>query len=334
MASVYDSERLAAAYAFDRPPLHPRILGSAGLAGGARRALDVGCGAGLSTAALAPYARDVVGVEPVPAMLTHARTVAPHARFVVAAAECLPFASGSFDLVTAAGSLNYADLPVAFGEAGRVLTPDGRLVVYDFFDARRTGTGDALANWFAAFEARFPFPPGWRPLDVRELPLTDWGWRLVGHTRVEARLPMTYDAYLRYTFSGVNVDDAIARGVCTAREAHEWCRDTLEPVFARGALTVLVPGYVASAVKLGGDPSPRTISGELMSADDEAATPDETATPEEGAEEETPVFANRAERRAKGKSKGSNPRGQGSGGFVGKGGTFQPPRNYGNRRSG
>ena len=29
MASGYDSERLAAAYAFDRPPIHERILRSA-----------------------------------------------------------------------------------------------------------------------------------------------------------------------------------------------------------------------------------------------------------------------------------------------------------------
>ncbi|MEU0557189.1 hypothetical protein [Dactylosporangium sp. NPDC006015] len=53
MTSVYDSERLAAAYAFDRPPVHQQILRSARLDRRARRALDVGRGAGLSTAALA-----------------------------------------------------------------------------------------------------------------------------------------------------------------------------------------------------------------------------------------------------------------------------------------
>jgi hypothetical protein len=31
MASVYDSERLAAGYAFDRPPVHEQILRSARL---------------------------------------------------------------------------------------------------------------------------------------------------------------------------------------------------------------------------------------------------------------------------------------------------------------
>jgi hypothetical protein len=65
---------------------------------------------------------------------------------------------------------------------------------------------------------------------------------------------------------------------------------------------------------------------------DEENTPTDE-TPDEAAEE-TPTYANRAERRAKGKTKGAQQHQHGSGGFTGKGGTFQPPRNYGSRRSG
>ncbi|WP_146615937.1 class I SAM-dependent methyltransferase [Nonomuraea aridisoli] len=64
MTSVYDSERLAAGYAFDRPPVHRRILESVHLGRTARRVLDVGCGAGVSTAALAPPAEHMIGLEP------------------------------------------------------------------------------------------------------------------------------------------------------------------------------------------------------------------------------------------------------------------------------
>jgi len=66
-------------------------------------------------------------------------------------------------------------------------------------------------------------------------------------------------------------------------------------------------------------------------SEDENTTTDET--PDEAAEE-TPAFANRAERRAKGKGKGGQHHQHGGAGFTGKGGTFQPPRNYGSRRSG
>jgi SAM-dependent methyltransferase len=258
MASVYDSERLAAGYAFDRPPIHEQILWSARLDQQADRALDVGCGAGLSTAALAPLAQRVIGLEPISAMLAHRRAVAPHARFVIGRAERLPFASGSFELVTAAGSLNYADLSLALAEIARVLTEDGTFLLYDFSVGRSSDSGDELAGWLASFEQRFPWPPGWRPLDVRELSLVTCGLRLLDYADLELRLPMAFDAYLRYMLSEVNVDNAIARGACSAQEARDWCRETLKAVFADGEVTVVIPGYVATLARrvLPSDPKP------------------------------------------------------------------------------
>jgi SAM-dependent methyltransferase len=253
MTSVYDSKRLAAGYAFDRPPVHEQILRSVRLDRRAGRALDVGCGAGRSTAALASLAQRVIGLEPIPTMLEHRRKVAPHAGFVIGSAEELPFAPGSFDLVAAAGSLNYTHLPSALAEIARVLTREGTFLLYDFSVGRRSLTGDALAAWFASFEQRFPWPPGWQPLDVHKLPLAAYGLRLLAYTDVETRLPMTFDAYLRYTLSEVNVDNAIAHGACSAEEARDWCRETLEAVFADGEVTVIIPGYVATLALAAGD---------------------------------------------------------------------------------
>ena len=249
MTSVYESERLAAAYARDRPPIHERILRSARLGRRADRALDVGCGAGLSAAALTPLARQVVGLEPVSNMLTHRRTVAPRASFVIGQAERLPFESGSFDLVSAAGSLNYTDLSSALPEIARVLTRDGTFLLYDFSVGRRSVSGGELAGWFALFEQRFPWPPGWEPLDVRELPLAGYGLRLLDYTDIEVELPMAFDAYLRYMLSEVNVDDAITRGDHSAEEARAWCQETLRPVFADGEVAVVIPGYVATLAR-------------------------------------------------------------------------------------
>ena len=251
MASVYDSERLATAYACDRPPVHEHILRSARLARRADRALDVGCGAGLSTAALAPLARRVIGLEPIPAMLAHRRTVAPLASFVIGQAERLPFAAGSFDLVTAAGSLNYADFPSALAEVARVLIADGTFLLYDFSPGRRAANDDRLERWFASFEERFPWPADWRPLDVRELPLAAYGLRLLDFTDVETRLPMDADAYLRYALSETNVENAIANRVCTQEEARGWCQTTLQSVFTGGPVTVVIPGHIAALARAG-----------------------------------------------------------------------------------
>jgi SAM-dependent methyltransferase len=194
-------------------------------------------------------ARRVTGLELVAAMLAHRRTVAPHASFVIGQAERLPFAAGSFDLVTAAGSLNYTGLPLALAEIARVLTRDGTFLLYDFSAGRRSVSGTELAGWYASFERRFPPPPGWEPLDVRELPLGRYGLGLLDFTDVETWLPMTFDAYLRYALSEVNVDSAIARGSYSAEEARDWCRATLDPVFGDSAVTVVIPGYVATLAR-------------------------------------------------------------------------------------
>jgi SAM-dependent methyltransferase len=177
-----------------------------------------------------PLARRVIGLDPVPAVFAPARAVAPHARFVIGQAERLPFAASSFDLVTAAGSLNYADLPSALAEIVRVLTRDGTFLLYDFSAGRRAADDGRLAAWFALFEQRFPSPVGWQPLDVHALPLAAYGLRLLRFTDVEIQLPMTFDAYLRYMLSETNVDHAIAGGAYSAEEARDWFQRMLEAV--------------------------------------------------------------------------------------------------------
>ena len=134
-----------------------------------------------------------------------------------------------------------------------MLTRDGTFLLYDFSTGRRSVSGDDLAAWFTSFEQRFPWPPGWQPLDVRELPLAAYGLRLLDYADVETRLPMTFDAYLRYMLSETNVDNAIARGACSAEEARDWCQQTLKAVFADGEMTVVIPGYIATLVLAAGE---------------------------------------------------------------------------------
>ncbi|WP_186315633.1 class I SAM-dependent methyltransferase [Catellatospora sichuanensis] len=249
MSGVYDSAELARGYAFDRPAVHHRLLAASGVTGTARRALDVGCGAGVSTAALRPLAAQVIGVEPAAAMLAHREAVAPGASFAVARAEALPFPDSSFDPVTAAGALNYTDLARSLPQLRRVLTPAGRLVVYDFSEARNAAEGPALSDWFARFEQRFPWPPGWRPLDPRDLPGTEPGLRLLESRHQVVALPMTRQTYQRYALSEVNADWAVRADVRARGEARGWCEQTLADVFGAGELTVLFRGHVATFVR-------------------------------------------------------------------------------------
>ena len=113
--------------------LLPRIAGLTG----SEEVLDVATATGHTALALAPHARRVVGVDQTPEMLAVAREQAsrrgvPNAMFAVADAEALPFADGSFDVVTCRIAAHHFPAVDRFcREAARVLRPGGRLVVVD-----------------------------------------------------------------------------------------------------------------------------------------------------------------------------------------------------------
>jgi SAM-dependent methyltransferase len=251
---LYDNPRVAAGYAFARPAVHPRILQHVrdylGLTTRAARALDIGCGAGRSTAALDAVADAVVGIDPAVAMMEHRRIVAPRARFVAGQAERLPFASAAFDLITAAGSMNYADVSLALPEIARVLAPAGTLVLYDFSAGRRCSDSRALDDWYGEFDRRYPAAPGYG-LDVARLPFGRAGLALESWQELEIAMPMTLDSYLRYALSETRIEVARSAGV-RETDIREWCRLTLETVFGDEPRDVIFEAYVAYSRRGGG----------------------------------------------------------------------------------
>lgn len=246
--SIYDSERLAAAYAHARPPVHRAILEVAerrlvtiGVPR-PRRALDIGCGAGLSTAALGAVADACVGIDPVHTMVRMHATV-PGAHFVVGRAEHLPFADSSFGFATAAGALNYADPRLALPEIARVLTRGAVLLVYDFSAGCRLRDDQRLEAWFAAFLARYAYPPGYA-MDVTALPWERAGLALTSFERFDVEVAMSGAEYLAYVMSETNVERAIREGTSEGL-IRDWCSRGLERIFFEGRREVGFPAELA-----------------------------------------------------------------------------------------
>lgn len=99
------------------------------------RALDVACGTGKLTAALASVAGpdgSVVGVDLSPAMLDEARRAfgeLPRVEFRLGNALVLPVADGTFDAATIAfGLRNLSDYEAGFREMARAVRSGGRVV--------------------------------------------------------------------------------------------------------------------------------------------------------------------------------------------------------------
>jgi ubiquinone/menaquinone biosynthesis C-methylase UbiE len=140
-----DFSRLAAAYDVVRPvdanwwAVYGVVEQLVDLRG--RRVLDVGCGTGRLSVALAERAgAKVWGVDASPEMLAIARAKAPRGvAFKEARAESLPFKDAWFERVVLWLVVHLVERSAAFAEARRVLSAGGRIAVVSFdpshFDA-------------------------------------------------------------------------------------------------------------------------------------------------------------------------------------------------------
>lgn len=93
------------------------------------RVLELGCGAAQWATSLDAEGADVVGLDLSERQLEAARRRSPRLRLVQAAAEILPFADESFDLVLSDhGAIGWGDPALTVPEVARVLATGGRLV--------------------------------------------------------------------------------------------------------------------------------------------------------------------------------------------------------------
>ena len=134
------------------------------------RAVDIGTGTGFTAFAVAPYVGHILATDITSAMLGEARRLADQRGVgnlgcTLAAAEDLPFADGSLDLVTCrTAAHHFRDLPRAVAQWPMVLAPGGVLIMADTTAPEDPET----ALWMKGIEARRD------PSHVRDLPPSEW----------------------------------------------------------------------------------------------------------------------------------------------------------------
>jgi demethylmenaquinone methyltransferase / 2-methoxy-6-polyprenyl-1,4-benzoquinol methylase len=127
-------DRMGAVLSFGQDPRWRRALVDAVDPQPGQRVLDVACGTGLVTRAVAARGATVLGLDQSEAMLARARArSADGVTFVQGEAERLPFRDGEFDALSFTYLLRYVDDPAAtLGELARVVKPGGRIGMLEF----------------------------------------------------------------------------------------------------------------------------------------------------------------------------------------------------------
>lgn len=130
------------------------ILGLIGPVEG-KRVLDVGCGDGILSVAMAKAGAHVTGLDSDPRMLSAARerTSTAHAAvtFIEGDARQVPFADETFDVVVAITVLCFViDADRAVREMARVLRPGGRLVIGELGRHSLWAAKRRLSGWLGS----------------------------------------------------------------------------------------------------------------------------------------------------------------------------------------
>jgi len=249
---LFHHDRVAQGYASARPYLHPRVLAQVGEmigTGPRRRALDVGCGTGLSSVALLDLAAEVVGIDVARDMLRRA-IHADAVSYVASGAEALPFRAGSFDLVVACGSMDWIDRPRFMPRAAELVGGGGWLVALDFGDTGCSPDVPGLARWYGqVFQERYPRPPASDPMITAD-EARRHGFGAPAHRHLAMACPFTAAAYAAFLMTESNVIAAIEYGGETADALRAWLEVELPPLFGTGERAVTFGGYIQAMRRL------------------------------------------------------------------------------------
>lgn len=138
-------------------PLYEAVVSKTGI-GPRTKLLDVGCGSGMFCAMAAQRASEISGIDASPALIRIAKSRAPGGNFRVSDMETLPYADGSFHVVTGFNAFQYAANPIrALGEARRVAQREATVVVAVWGKAEDC---QAAAYLLAVGSLLPPPPPG------------------------------------------------------------------------------------------------------------------------------------------------------------------------------
>lgn len=246
----FDSDRIAEGYT-KRPWLHKSVIDALkfdlDISDNYRykNGLDVGCGAGLSTKALRLICEKVTGTDIAESMIRTCKEIYlddPSYHFYVAKAEETRIPEIKYDIVTAAGCVNWVD-EKRFMENMREVTDDGAvIVIYDFGITDRMVGNNEYTLWYQnEYLKRFPKTLRkeykWTQQDLIE------GFIMEKQTEYEMKYSFTIDKFVDFMMIQSNVNSRIECREESEKDIRNWMKGSLTPMFKDYERELVFYGY-------------------------------------------------------------------------------------------
>ena len=244
----FDRKRIAEGY-LNRPWLHKRVIEQfvkdCKITTNFSNGLDVGCGAGLSTKALRLICDQVTGTDISEQMIQVCKEEYINDKeyiFYQAKAEETKEPIEKYDIVTAAGMVNWVDRELFLQNMNQIMKEQGILLIYDFWITDKMQGSTEYTNWYQnEYLKRFPKPPRneniWKQEEMPEY------FKIQNQITYELTYDFSMEQFIDFMMIQSNVNTKIENGTVTEREAREWFVNTLSSIFDDEIRTLFFSGY-------------------------------------------------------------------------------------------
>ena len=242
----FDAQRIAEGYA-KRPWLHKGVMeqiqDDCNIVT-MKKGLDVGCGAGLSTKALRLICNHVTGTDISSEMIAVCNKIYEDESysFYVAKAEETEVPEIPYDIITAAGVVNWVDREQFLSNANKVLKKDGLIVIYDFWITDKMVQNEEYTKWYQEqYLVKFPKPYRkenvWQQSDLTE------SFIMEKQTKYNLQYVFAMEEFVDFMMIQSNVNEAIEKGDISIEETKDWMRKGLQGIFENEKKTLVFEGY-------------------------------------------------------------------------------------------
>ena len=244
----FDYQRIAEGYA-KRPFLHKEVFKrlkedlSVNLT--YQNGLDVGCGAGLSTKALKSVCAKVTGTDISAEMVQVAGTLCSEDgySFARARAEDIVLTPEPFDIVTAAGVINWVDEALFLTNLKKSMTPHGLLLIYDFWITDRMLSNPSYTDWWhQEYLKHFPKPPRKEYVWTQEI-VAPYGFHITKQVTYEFPYEFDLDSFIEFMLLQSNVIAQIEEGKQSLEDVTAWFYHSLAPIWQQSKEILFFDGY-------------------------------------------------------------------------------------------